>query len=559
MARKRQHPWVFRMEKEVGMKVFDLLVDEILRERWQSSPVAATMDGKHDFDHLLDIYEPGFLTEVAGRRRRFVTGLQAIPDESLDLSRRIDKRVLLGALANSIHDLTVVQPWRRDPSLYLQTGLFGIYFLLARRFAPDAQRHDSALRRAEAFPGLLQEGKNNIDQPSRIFVATALAVVVGAKDFFTSVFFPATRAHDADRAGSVTASCLAALDDFEQFLTALAPTASADNFAIGKEAFEFKLKHEHGLAYSARQLLEIGEEARRDAVAQLEAVAEKIEPGVLWPELVDRLKNHHPTANGLLDAYRSEMRRAYQFVCERQIVTVPHGEVLEVVPTPAFDRPTTPYAALMPPAPFERDQRSFFYVTPVEYAADTELLREHCSYGIPATALHEAYPGHHLQLVLANRNFSQVRKIYSTPVMVEGWALYCEEMMFELGFYQDLPTRLFQLKDLLWRACRVVLDVQLHTGGMSPEAAVRYLEQEAHLGRAHAEAEVNRYCATPTQPMSYLIGRQSILSLRREAEMRSAAKFSLRRFHDEFLAWGSIPVALIREGLLSSPAFSKAA
>jgi uncharacterized protein (DUF885 family) len=542
------------------MKAFDSLVNDILRERWASSPVTATFDGMHESDHLLDTFAPGYLAQVAAQRQKFLKALDAIHDEHLDLSRRIDKRVLIGALNASINDLTVVKQWSRDPGVYLQTGLYGIYILLARTFAPEKQRVESAILRAEAFPRLLQEAKDNIKVCPRVLADTARAVAGGAKAFFTGPYLATCRSHDGDRAEQSAGACVQALDDLMQHIESVWLPTADDSFAIGREAFAAKLKYDHGLPYTPEQLLEIGENARRDAVAQLEALAEKIEPGTPWPELIERFKDTHPSAEGLLEAYRSELHRAREFVAQRELVTLPPDERLEVVETPEFDRPTTPYAALMPPAPFEHDQRSFFYVTPVEEGPDVSAnLKEHSSYSIPVTALHEAYPGHHLQLVLSNRGTSLVRKVYSTNVFVEGWALYCEEMMYETGFYPDSATRLFQLKDLLWRACRVILDVRLHTGAISPEAAVNYLATEAFLDRSFAQAEVNRYCATPTQPMSYLIGRREILRLRQELQTLIHGKFSLRQFHDELLAWGSIPIAYVREGLVSNPAFAKAA
>lgn len=540
------------------MKIFDSLVNDVLRERWETSPVLATIEGFHEHDDKLDIMEPAYLANVAARRQEFIRAIEAIADENLDLSRRIDKRVLVGALKSSVNDLAVVRMWRKDPSIYLQTGLYGIYMLLARRFAPEGTRYEHALRRAETFPRLLREGKGNIEVCPRVFAETARQVAGGAKAFIQETFLPAVREHDAARAEAAAAACRQALDDFDAHIRDVWLPAGDESFAIGEAAFALKLKHEHGLNYTPVQLLEIGENARREAVAELERTAERIAPGTPWPELVARLKRNHPAADGLLEAYRGEMERAKRFVHDRELVTMPRDEALDVVPTPEFDRPTTPYAALMPPAPFEQDQRSLFYVTPVA-AGDEERLAEHAAASIPVTALHEAYPGHHLQLVMANRGRSLVRKIYGTPVLVEGWALYCEEMMYDMGFYPNLETRLFQLKDMLWRACRVILDVRLHTGVMSPEAAVNYLVAETHMERSHAQAEVNRYCASPTQPMSYLIGKLEIQRLRGEVETRIKGRFALRAFHDELLAWGSIPPSLAREGILSNPAFSAAA
>ncbi len=542
------------------MKIFDGLVHDILRERWQTSPVTATLDGIHDYDDQLDIYDSSFRMDVVRRRKRFLHALDAVPDDELDLSRRIDKAVLKGALTASIDDIEIVQSWRRNPALYLQLGLYGLYFLLAREFAPADERANAAARRGEAFPRLLHEGKRNIIVAPMTHVETALQIAEGARRFLRETFHPFLAAHDGSRADSVTTTCMNALDDYLHHIRVHWLKHEPDEeFAIGNDAFQLKINSEHGLGYSPEQLLEMGEQGRRHTLRRIEEVARRIDPSVRWPALIERYQREHPTAGTLLESYRSEMARARSFVESHNLVTVPPDESLEIVPTPSFERPTTPYAAMMPPAPFDRGhQKGFFYVTPVEDGSD-ERLREHNRYAMTVTAIHEAYPGHHLQLTVANANPSPVRKLYRTPVTVEGWALYCEEMMHEQGYYPDLPTRLFQLKNLLWRSIRVILDVSLHTQGMKASEAVDFLVREAHLERSNAEAEVRRYCATPTQPMSYFIGLHEILSLRRELQMRISGGPPLRTFHDRFLAWGNIPIPLIREALFADPAFARAA
>jgi uncharacterized protein (DUF885 family) len=210
----------------------------------------------------------------------------------------------------------------------------------------------------------------------------------------------------------------------------------------------------------------------------------------------------------------------------------------------------------MSPAPFEQAQKGFFYVTPLDERLppekQEEQLQGHSSYKIAVTALHEAYPGHHLQLVKANRSNSDVRRVLGTTVFIEGWALYCEEMMYEQGFYTDPRIRLMQLKDQVWRGCRVLIDVGLHTQGMTYEQAVDMLVKRGKLERVNAEVEVNRYCMQPTQPMSYIIGKHQIMDLRKEYESWLGSKFNLREFHDKLLSYGSIPVAIVRKEMLQA-------
>ena len=166
------------------------------------------------------------------------------------------------------------------------------------------------------------------------------------------------------------------------------------------------------------------------------------------------------------------------------------------------------------------------------------------------TAIHEAYPGHHVQLVHSNRVKSKVRRQFGTVLFAEGWALYCEELMYEEGFITKPETRLLQLKNQLWRACRVVIDVGLHTKRMSFNQAVDMLVNVAKLEHTNAVAEVKWYTYHPTYPMSYIMGKMEILKLRDDYKKLKGRAFNLKKFHDQLLSYGTIPIQMVRERML---------
>src|SRR5262249_31034794 len=188
------------------------------------------------------------------------------------------------------------------------------------------------------------------------------------------------------------------------------------------------------------------------------------------------------------------------------------------------------------------------FVTPVDLSLpkpkQEEMLRENDHGDQVDTAVHEAYPGHHLQISFARRHPSIVRKTMDAPTFSEGWGLYSEELMNELGYYTD-EERLMQLEWTLVRAARVLIDVGLHARGMSFDDAVKMLVERIHLERTLAVSEVKRYTMTPTQPLSYLIGREAIFAMRERYKKDRGSAFSLRDFHAEVLAHGTIPVGLI--------------
>ncbi len=548
------------------------LAEAILEDRWRTSPTTATLEGIHAYDRQLDEVSAEALADAAARQRGFLRRLAEIDPKGLPLEARLDHAVLSGQLEAAVSGFERIRAWEKDPSLYASIALYGVFPLVMRTFAPVEVRAEAAAARLAQVPRLLAQGRANLsaapaDRVSPLlFTEVAIQVVQGGQAFFAEAVPQlaeplASQGLKAELL-KANADAMAAFAEFLEWLRTVHLPRSSGTFAIGREAFDLKLRTEHGLPYDADQLSAIGLEAIDQAERSLEALARTIDPNRSWVEQIETLKNVHPTPERLLDAYRAEMHRARAFVLERRLATLPPEERLEVIETPVFERPLIPYAALMSPAPFDDEQKSLFYVTPVDptlpEAERRERLRGHAACSIPVTALHEAYPGHHLQLIRANRIGSRVRRVYSTPVLVEGWALYCEEMMYEAGFYPDPKVRLFQLRDLLWRACRVVIDVGLHCEGMTPEAAVDLLVTRAHLERPNAEIEVRRYCAMPTQPMSYLIGRREILALRDAYRAWAGSRFTLGDFHDALLEYGSIPIGLIREALFARPAPKRA-
>ena len=262
------------------------------------------------------------------------------------------------------------------------------------------------------------------------------------------------------------------------------------------------------------------------------------------------MREDHPAEDALVDTYRQEMERSRAAVATALIATVPYGEDLVVEAMPEFQRPTYPYAAYVAPAPFESARKGRFWVTLPTADDDEKTRRErlegHPRAGIAVIACHEGYPGHHLQLTVAADNPSLARKSLHSNLMVEGWGLYVEELMTEIGYLDAPATRLLRQKDLLWRAARVIVDIGLSTGEMSFEDAVIFMVERAKLERPNALAEVRRYTLTPLQPSSYALGRAAILALRAKAR---AAGWGMRVFHDRLLSAGSLPPRLLERDL----------
>jgi uncharacterized protein (DUF885 family) len=239
------------------------------------------------------------------------------------------------------------------------------------------------------------------------------------------------------------------------------------------------------------------------------------------------------------------MARARHHLAERGLVTLPDDERVEVVATPSYLRRVMPFAAYIAPAPFDASPVGTYIVTP-SVDDDPDAMREHYRASISNTSIHEAYPGHHLQLAIAARNPSLSRLFCDAPEFVEGWGMYSEQLMREEGFDDGPAFRLALATDAIWRACRIVLDIRMHRGELSIEEATDFLVEHTRFERPNALAEVRRYTSSPTYPLSYMLGKVLILGLREDERARRGTAFSLRDFHDTLLRNGSLPISFHR-------------
>ena len=204
-----------------------------------------------------------------------------------------------------------------------------------------------------------------------------------------------------------------------------------------------------------------------------------------------------------------------------------------------------PFAAYFSPARFDDDQRGIYVVTPA-VDNDPNAMREHYRASISNTSIHEAYPGHHLQLAVASHHPSLTRMLTEAPEFVEGWGMYSEQMMREEGFDAGPAFRAAMYTDAVWRACRIILDVRMHRGELTPDEATDFLVEHTGFEVANARAEVRRYTYTPGYQLSYLLGKVLILGLREDERRRRGAGFSLKGFHDTLLRNGSLPISFHR-------------
>ncbi len=530
--------------REIERSYFDL--------RWHLDPVAATQAGIKTYDDRYGRFSPEALAPHLAGLKAVVAALEETSAPQLE--DEIDRTALLNEIRVTLRRFERERPQARNPAFWLSHLLGGLHFLLGRRDRSPDEKAVALAGRLEEVPRLLDDARATLVEPVRVFVETALRVNEGGLLLVKEVGAappPGCAPAHAARLAAALDGASGALATFEHDLERWLEAAS-DQFALGEDDFNFRLHYEHALRDTAPELWRYGLHLKEEIERDLAGRAARLDGSKDWKDVVDRLRADHPPAAGLVGAYAREMARARDFVAERGLAPIPDAP-LDVVPTPAFMRPVIPFAAYDSPGPYSSDRTGWFYVTvpdpKLPAGVQERILRDHCRYELAATALHEGYPGHHLQMVHAQAQPSDTRKNVWTPLAIEGWALYCEDMMGEEGFYRDEAEELFQRVHLLWRAVRVLIDVGLHTRGMTFDQAVDYLTSHLQVDRANAEAEVRRYCAEPAYPLCYAVGRRELLKLRDDFRAARGGAFTLRAFHDAILRYGGLPVTLMRWGL----------
>lgn len=529
-----------------GDQAYRELVRSWLDLRWQLDPVAATMAGVGaPWDARLGNYRRPDLRAMVAALKSMSGAFEAVELENVQ--DEIDLTALLNDLRVTVRRFEREKPHETNPEFHLTHLLGGLFALLMRVDQPAAERARALAGRLREAPRFLDDAQATLGRPVKVFTETAVSVAHGGMSLLKEAvpeFAAGLPVAERQEIEEAIGPARDALRDFTDWLGGELLDRSDADFAIGRDNFDFRLHFEHALRETAPELLRYGEALVAELETELAALAEEIAPGTPWRALAERLRADHPTRNALVAAYRDAMERAKAFAAERALVAIPPGE-LEVVATPSFMVPLIPFAAYDPPGAFGTDRTGHFYVT----VPEEQGLRDHCVHEIATTSLHEGIPGHHLQFLKAYAQASPVRRVVSTPIMVEGWALYCEMLMAEQGFLRTAEEKFFQRLAYLWRAARIVLDVKLHTAGMTLEEGTRYLMDKLNNSRESAEAEVRRYCATPGYNLCYAVGLRDLTRLREDARVRDGPSFTLRKFHEEVLSYGGLPVSLIRWGM----------
>jgi uncharacterized protein (DUF885 family) len=542
------------------------------------SPVGATSLGDHRFDSEIDDLS------AAGRARRrasaqaLLEAAQAIPADQLARDNQVDLALLLNQLRYELWTDEVLQPWAWDPLAYNSVAGGALYGLMAREFAPRPQRLRSAIARMEKLPRLFAQARAEL-VPDRVPLIHAQTVarqnrgVLSIVDTMILNDLSGLAPTEQARLKAADAQLRAAVNAHQDWIDkTLIPQAKGD-FRLGAELYDQKLRFALMSPMSRAEIRAAGEAALKQSRAEMYALSRRIlagRPGApAAPDNPDAATQQkvieaalelsyadHAARDGIVDMARGSIDQATRFVRAKDLITLPDAPV-DIIIMPEFQQGVA-VAYCDSPGPLERHLKTFYAISPIpkdwSEAQAESFLREYNRRMVHDVNIHEAMPGHFVQIWHSNRHPSTLRAVLGSGPFVEGWGVYAEALMVEQGFLADDPLfHLTQLKMRVRTITNAILDQMVHVDGAGEAEVMKFLTVTAFQQEREAAGKWTRARVSSAQLPSYFVGVTEHDALRTEARRRAGAGFDLKRYHDQVLSYGSPPVRYARALMFDEP------
>lgn len=554
------------IKKKTNLKPFDTFKEEFIEQLWILHPNWASHSGYHKFDAVLELPNEKNRLKNLRAYNLIKQQLQAYDKETLSAVNKTDYAIIENHLESSIWYINEYRNYEWDPSVYNIGGDFDAV-LQNEKDEPKVVLKN-IFKKLGLVPQYYEMAKANLKTATIEHTELALEQIPGSLPVFQDQIIGKINESDIsdDFKNQLMKNLKIATDAIEGFtkwleedyLEKLKLEGNARSFRIGKELYAQKFKYNINSDFSATTIYE-------RAVAEKETVLQKMEKIAinLWPKyfpdeglpekdfiapLIKKIAENHVERDDFISAIENQLPELKKFVEEKDLVFLDHEKPLEVRETPGYMAGVAG-ASISAPGPYEKDKETFYNVTPLTNYTDEEAesyLREYNFYMLQILNIHEAIPGHYTQLVEANKSPSLVKSILGNGTMIEGWACYAERMMLEEGYGNQEPEMwLMYYKWLLRIISNTILDYSLHNLDLNEADALDMLVNEAFQEKTEAVKKIKRAKLSQVQLCSYYTGLSEILDLR-EAYFEENGK-NLRKFHDEFLKYGSSPVREIRK------------
>lgn len=536
---------------------FQRTVNQFIETELKLYPERATALGDHRFDTRVDDRSAAGIARIVSHANRWAKIFRTFDANSLSPNNEADREWLLAIIDGELLWTERVRSYERDPGMYLPTA--AVYGLIKRNFAPAQVRMRSVTAREKAALANLRAARANLkpEHVPQVAIDIVLEQMPATLTFFRAslpeAFDKVPNSPDKKAFRAANARVISAINGYGKWLRTVLRPHARGNYAIGADAYRRMLADEDMVDTPLDKLEQIGEIEMQRLQEQFVATARLVDPKHSPGEVAAELGREHPDANQVISSVSAGLSSIRTYVVARHLARIPSDVAPIVAETPPFMRATT-FASMDSPGPFEKTTEAYFYVTLPDPAWPKEkqeqLLAFYSAPTISDTSVHEVYPGHYVQFLVNRLNHDLIRAIYDSGADVEGWALYCEQMMLDVGLHNNDPKfRLAQLQMALLRACRYLAAIRMHTRGMTVAQATVFFAKNAYQNHHNAEVEALRGTNDPGY-LRYQLGKLMILKLREDLRRKEGAAFNLGEFHDAFLSEGAIPVPLIRRAML---------
>lgn len=548
-------------------QAFNQQTGKFLDALWQANPELAIGFGKFTTANQLTLPDAASRAQLSAFAQSWLVRLAAVEPATLSTSQRVDQVLLQNFLSETLWQISTLREFEWNPSLYTIAG--EIDSIINTDYADQAQRLRTVSERLKNVPAYYLAARNNIVRPTREHTALAIAQAPGTLVVLDQVATMAQNAALSKQEQTLLRERLtvarAASSAYQQWLIALAKKQDATNtrsFRIGAALYDTKFGFDIQSDASAKEMLDRALQAKESKLAEMDKLSD-----ALWPkymadqpkpperlekirQMIDHLSAKHTTADKLITDIRAQIPVLENWVSSHHLVSMDPTKPLIIRETPVYQRGVS-VASLDSPQPFEPGRNAYYNVTPIGDKTPEQqesMLREYNYWVLQVISIHEAVPGHYVQLLHANRSPSLIKSLFGNGAMIEGWAVYAEGMMIESGYGDHAPEmRLMVDKWNLRSICNTILDYSVHVQNMSEAQAMQLLTKEAFQSQAEAAGKWRRVQLSSVQLDSYFSGYSEIMALRAERQEALGDKFNLFAFNEELLSYGSAPVRLIRQ------------
>ncbi|MEP6709186.1 MAG: DUF885 domain-containing protein [Verrucomicrobiota bacterium] len=517
--------------------------------RNENYPVRSSDAGLHTWDDRLTDYLPAKITARAQHVYSLLEKVRAMQTDKWPRDERIDWLLYRAQLENVDFENRVLKFERTNPQVYVAECSNGIFSLLKKDYDTSRKRAVAATARLKQMPALLKQGLSNLEKPTKLYAQLAIQSARSIDSLFTESLMPLDvdlPPNEHDELVKAREAALTGLHVYADELEKRLPKMA--NFTpMGKANYNYYLKRVLLLPLDAEQIEMLG----RAELARYRALESLLpDPSLADPDPT-RSKNIPPDQSSFLKAYESREQEMINFLKEHQLVTLPeYLGAFQIRQLPEAFKPTSPGGFMNPPGVYDKDPTGFYFIPTYNPQSKNFYIRAAIEDPRPILG-HEGIPGHFLQLSIANHLRDEIRRQHEDGVFVEGWALYGEEMLMRTGLYPENSVAQGQILRLSrYRSARIGVDVNLHTGRWSFEQAVRYFMEAGGLDREAAEGEAAGAASSPTQKISYIVGKWQIMNLLGRYREKQGANFRLGQFHDDLIKNGSLPLSIIEWILL---------